>query len=215
MEYNDTTNTSVPTPSPQVQVGSGKSNNSWLMWLLVALLILALSAAGYLWWQLDEANNKNQALESQVSAQKAALDKANEQLKAAGVTADTTCNNVASDTMKQDIKAALDSKNTAAFSGYFSNPVSFIIAASEKGGDETPAQAVADLEYIKSATGPWNFNLPQETLDAYAAGPYKAYFNDKTYVGMAASGQVAAFNFDCNGKIKQVFLAPSEDVLKS
>ncbi len=115
--------------------------------------------------------------------------------------------------MKENIKAALDTKNTAAFATYTSNPVKFVIAASEKGDSETPEQAALSLEYTHSATGPWNFSLPVATLNGYDAGFYTAYFDANTYVGKATSGMVAAFDFDCTGKISQIFLAADESLL--
>jgi cytoskeletal protein RodZ len=187
----------------------------WLMWLLTVLTVVLLALSGFLWMQLQAKSDKNAELEAQLSELRgqeeepaeaeADAEPAEEQVQA--------CNDTPSATMQENIKAALDSKNTAAFATYFSNPVKFVLAASEKGGDETPDQAAVDMEYANTATGPWDFSLPAPTIADYDAGFYTDYFDANTYVGRASSGQVAAFDFDCNGKIKQAFLAAHEDLL--
>ena len=188
----------------------------WLLWLLIVLVLLLLATAGYAWMQWRACkSNEAQLIKDKKSLQQQ-MDKLMQEKAAAAASGSgqqAACNDTPSDSLKENIKAALDSKNTAAFASYFSNPVMFVIAASEKGGSETPDQAAADMEYANTATGPWNFALPAATLDHYDAGFYTDYFDANTYTGRAASGQVAAFDFDCNGKIKQAFLAASEDLL--
>ena len=203
-------------PKPGIVVGR-PAHKHWLVVVLILIILLLLGAAGYLWWQWQEskksearAKTQTEQLQDQVSKLKKDAAPSN---AATGSNNQQACNDTPSADLKENIKAALDSKNTAAFEGYFSNPVKFVIAASEKGGDETPAQAAVDMDYANTATGPWNFTLPQATLDDYDAGDYTQYFDANTYVGRATTGQVAAFDFDCNGKIKQVFLSASEDLL--
>ena len=193
-------------------IKSDKQNKKWPMWLLIVLVLLLLGAAGYLWWQLqacqdNEAKLKKdkQQLQQQVDTLKAAKQASNAE--------ELACNDTPSASMKENIKAALDSKNTAAFSTYTTNPVKYVLAASELGGDVTPDQAATNLEYTQSATGPWDFSLPKATTDAYDAGFYTDYFDANTYVGKAASGMVASFDFDCNGKIKQIFVAADASIL--
>jgi len=185
--------------------------------LLTAAVVLLLASTGYLWMQLQTANNDKRKLQTEKVALQVIVDKLTADAKktsnVAQATQTTTCNDTPTTAMKQNIKAALDSKNTAAFQAYFSNPVTFVIAASEKGGSETATQAAVDMDYANTATGPWDFALPASTLSHYDAGFYTQDFDANTYVGRAASKQVVAFDFDCNGKIKQAFLAASEDLL--
>jgi len=198
-----------------------KASKPWLVWLLAGLVVLLLAASGYWWWQYKKVSDQKDGIEKnrqELIAQLAdARNKDDKETQPAAKDAngqeEQVCNDTPTASRKENIKAALDSKNTAAFSTYFSNPVLFVIAASEKGGEETPDQAAVDMEYANTATGPWDFNLPPATVSDYDAGFYTAYFDSNTYVGRAASGQVAAFDFDCNGKIKQAFLAAHEDIL--
>lgn len=192
-----------------------KNNKKWLMWLLIALLVLLLSGVIYLWLQLQAGKDRERKLEKdkqQLTEQVNAL-KAPEEDDAQPVAQEPACNDTPSATMAENIKAALDSKNTAAFSTYTTNPVKYVLAASEYGGDISPDEAATSLEYTHSATGPWDFSLPDATVDGYDAGFYTDYFDDNTYVGKAASGMVVSFDFACNGKIKQIFVAPDDELL--
>lgn len=207
-------------PTPTQQPASARSSKRWLLWLLVLLLVLAIGAAGYLWSQLKAANEAKQSLQVQLD-QANGNDDAEEEANVDPAGQDeaedeeiVACNDTPTAERKENIRAALDSKNTAAFATYFSNPVTFVLAASEKGGEVTPDQAAVDMEYANTATGPWDFNLPAATIDGYEAGFYADYFDANTYVGRAASGQVVAFDFDCDGKISKAFVAANEEILQ-
>lgn len=190
------------------------------MWLLTALVLLLLAAVAYFGWQLrasqedkKELQKDKQQLQSQVDKLTGKQDDKKEKSQAKSEDKAVACNDTPSASFKENIKAALDTENTAAFATYTSNPVRFVLAASEKGGNETPDEAAVSLEYTHSATGPWDFSLPEATLDGYDAGFYTDYFDANTYVGKAASGMVAAFDFDCSGKINQIFVAADEELL--
>jgi cytoskeletal protein RodZ len=190
---------------------------SWLMWMLAVVMVLLLATMGFLGWQLKAVSDEKTKLQKKVQQVEAELRElkgnAEGPEEAAEAEEEVACNDTPSEALKENIKAALDSKNTAAFATYFSDPVKFVLAASEKGGNETPDEAAVSMEYANTATGPWDFALPAPTIAAYDAGFYTDYFDANTYVGRAASGQVAAFDFDCNGKINQAFLAAHEDLL--
>lgn len=194
-----------------------KAHNKTATWLLVAAVVLLLAGAGYLWWQLqsakkaaDQLNREKQQLQSQLNSR----DQEDDDAAAAGGTEETACTYTPGATLKDNIKAALDSKNTAAFSTYTTDPVKYILAASEFGGDITPDEAASSLEYTHSATGPWDFNLPAPTIADYDGGFYTDYFEANTLVGKADSGMVVAFEFNCDGsKITDIFVAADEDLL--
>ena len=185
--------------------------------ILGVLTLLLLGSVAYLWMQWQAAEDAKltlqkdkQSLQTQVSELKTAAEKA---AASPAPSPQAACNDTPTVAMKDNIKAALDTKNTAAFATYTSDPVKVVFAATEKGGDETPATAAKDLEYTHTATGPWDFNLPAVVLATYDAGDYKDYFDANTYVGKAASGMVAAFDFDCNGKVSQIFVAADAGLL--
>lgn len=190
-------------------------HKKWSLWLLIILAVLLVGLAGWLWWQLNMCHDDKQQLENDKKQLQTQVEKLQKQLKQSDNDNDdqTACNDTPTAAMKENIKAALDSKNTAAFVSYVSNPVKFVLAATEKGGNETPDEAAQSMEYTHTATGPWDFNLPQATLDDYDAGFYTDYFDDNTYVGRSASGMVVSFDFDCQGKISQIFVAADEDLL--
>ena len=119
----------------------------------------------------------------------------------------------ASAALKENAQAAISSRNTAALEGYMASSVNVVVAASEKGGFESPSQAVADLGYLNSATSPWNFSLSTATLGSWAAGSYAAYFSPTSYAGLAANKYVVSFDFNSCDKINQVFMSSSSDLL--
>ena len=210
----------MPAAKPEKAHGK-KKLWCWIIWILVLLALAGVIA--WLVWRLNvgrsDYNNlsqQNQKLTEQVKdlkdklAAKEAAESSSSDSGAGGV---TPCSNTPSVAMKENIKAALDSKNTAAFATYTTNPVTYVLAASEFGGDITPNEAAVSLEYTHSATGPWDFNLPPATIAAYDAGFYTDYFDANSYVGKAASGMVVSFGFDCKGKINKIFVAADASLL--
>lgn len=199
----------------QTSKTKSKGMGMWPTIVLAVLLIASLAFLGWYWMQAEaekkSLTDQKTSLQSQLDALKAQQQSSNEELTPSENA--KVCNNTPTASLKENIKAALDSKNTAVFATYTSNPVTFVIAASEKGGAETPDQAAVDMDYANGATGPWDFGLAQATIDSYKAGFYKDYFGTNTYVGKAASGRVVSFDFDCNGKIKTIFLAADASLL--
>ena len=188
-----------------------------IVWFVIILLVVSNVLFVVLWYQARQKNADYVRTQAQLQKQIAALEK-----KLATTDDDAAvdeddeaepCKDVASATLKTNIKAALDTKNTAAFATYTTNPVQYVLAASEYGGDISAAEAATSLSYTHSATGPWDFSLPPATIAAYDAGFYTNYFNTNTYVGRAASGMVVAFDFTCTDKIKSIFVAADEDIL--
>lgn len=197
---------------------TSKPNNAaqkqWMTWVLAVLIVLLLLGVGYLWVQrqrdkddLDQLKKDKQNLQQQLDKLKKTAS------TSSSSSGSSTCNDTPSTAMTDNIKAALDTKNTAVFATYVTDPVYYILAASEYGGDVSPDEAATSLEYTHSATGPWDFNLPAATVAAYDAGFYTDYFDANTYVGKAASGMVVSFDFNCDGKIKQIFVAADDDLL--
>lgn len=205
-------------PKPQNMPKKKMAMSMWWMIILGILFLAALGFLGWYWWQtqaqLKSLGDEKTQLQSQIDTLKKAQSTASTtQPSSAAPQVATPCNNAPSAALKENIKASLDSQNTAAIGSYAANPVKFVIAASEKGGNETPDQAAADMNYTHTATGPWDFTLPAATTNTWKAGFYKDYFGTNTYIGKAASGMVASFDFDCNGKIKTIFLAADASLL--
>src|SRR5688572_13839218 len=153
MDNND--NKSEPQESQSKVVSLKPVHKHWAMWVLAALVLLLLAGGGYLWMQLQSSKDKEQ----QLNKDKQQLQQQLDQLKkddggdAAGIE-ESACTNTPSASFKENIKAALDTENTAVFETYVTDPVKYVLAASEFGGDRTAAQAATDIEYTHSATGP-------------------------------------------------------------
>lgn len=203
-----------PTGTAPTPPAKKRNALKWLCIILALLLVAAIGLSAWLWMQAEADKKK---LNDDKVALQAQIDQLKKQSANAGskstTPSPTPCNDTPTDAMKANIKAALDSKNTAVFSTYTTNPVKYVLAASEFGGDITPDEAATSLEYTHEAMGPWDFNLPAATITAYDSGFYTAYFDANTYVGRAADGMVVAFDFNCDGKISQIFVAANEDLL--
>ncbi len=186
------------------------------LWVAIGLIVVLIAVILWLWWQLMNCINHDSAVENEKKQLQSQVDTLQKQLADKGAaTADTsTCKATVAQSLKDNIKDAINSKNTAALQGYMASSVKVVIAASEKGGSESAADAVTDLNYLMSATGPWNFDLPAPTITSYRGGFYgHDYFGVNAYVGKAASEQVVSFDFDSCGKINQIFMAASADLL--
>lgn len=188
--------------------------------ILTVLLILALAGgAGGYWWRDKTAKESQKRQDTEIAQLKdktSSLDKdlADAKAKSNTATATTTPVAVPSAATVQSVKDSITSGNTAALEGYMAAKVTVTIAASESAGVRTPAQAVSDVtSYIKSATSPWNFALPVETLTAFGSGSYGVYFPNGAVVGKAANKYVISFVFNSAGKINTVFMAASSDIL--
>lgn len=183
-----------------------------------ALIIVLLIGAGLgaYWWRDQSAKKaieKQQAETAQIQAllTKAEQDLAAEKAKSSAAPSATPPPSTAE--TDENIAAAINSGNTAALESYMASTIRVIIAASEGVGDRTPAQAIADLAYLDSATEPWDFSLPSATLDGYSSGDYAMYFPAGALVGRSEDDKVVAFTFNGAGKIDGIFMAANADLL--
>ena len=211
--------TPAPAPAP-LKPPKAKSGKGLTIAFVVVALIL-LGAIGYLLWQwtiLSGDNAKlqsdNQSLQTNVASLTKQLADAKKAAADAAKTPVKTCDGTVTASLKENIHDAISSKNTAALEGYMASSVTVVVAASGKGGAETPAQAVADLDYVSGGTTPWDFNLSAATLATYKAGDYKNYFSATSYAGKSANNYVVSFDFDDCAKIDTVFMTNSADLLK-
>lgn len=194
---------------------------SMVVGLWVVALILAAST-GFLGWQYFKKSDTNKKQVAQIGALQNQLKDIQDQLGDfedwfgdIDITATPTpsATPTISANLEENIAAAIDTMNTAALEGYMADSVFVVYAASEYAGNKTPAEAVADLDYLSSATGPWDFNLPQATLDAYEAGFYTDYFGDDCVVGQSSDDYVVSFRVNNDGDIDQIFVSASADLL--
>jgi len=204
-------------PEPGVK----KSRSKPLLVIMAVLFIVAVAAAGYLGWQYKQKRDDNKSLQSRITTLTKQLDDKNKELAAekqkeaaASSTATSSSSSATLAALKENITAALNSKNTAALQGYMASSVTFVLAATEYGPTETAAKAVTDLtSHTSSATTPWNFDLPAVTLSSYAAGDYHQYFGSGAIVGKSANNYVVSFTLNSSGKISTVFVSASADLL--
>lgn len=196
-------------------------NKIKLVPVLIALVLLLAASSGYFGWQSTKNSKDKKAAQSELESINKKLADSQKQLTDAKKQLDDTKKTSSSTpakvtisaALKENIAAAISSKNTAALEGYMASSVSVVIAGTEKGGAESAAQAVADLAYLNNATSPWDFNLSAATLTSFKNGFYGNYFGDNTYAGQSANKYVVSFEVNSSGKISIIFMAVSSDLL--
>lgn len=95
---------------------------------------------------------------------------------------------------RANIRAAIESGNTAALEGYFANPVEVIIMSTECCGGLSPVEAAAELSYVTGAPGPWNWSVPASTLAEWRTNTYYgSLFTGDDITGVASDGTVVSF----------------------
>lgn len=179
--------------------------------VLSVLVILLIAGAGFLGWQLYEERDTNKQQAAEIQNLQTELTQYQEAAEANPTPTPTPT--VSTAALQENVAAALNTMNTAALEGYMADSVFVVYAASEYAGNRTPSEAVADLDYLSSATAPWDFNLDAATLASYKAGFYADYFGDGYLVGKSTDDYVVSFRVDADGNIDQIFIAANADLL--
>lgn len=214
-------------PSPQVLTENPQSTTrkrkKWPKVLLICIVVLLLGLAGWLAWQLKQCRDQHAKDQSTSKSLQKKVSSLTKQLKDAQAKSAVSSSAPATPTcpgatltadLKDNLAAAISSRNTAALEGYMASSVNVVFAGSEKAGAETPAQAVADMDYLNTnATAPWDFNISNATISSYKAGFYGQYFDGTIYVGVSSNKYLIAYGFDDCTKINRIFVAASTDLL--
>lgn len=201
---------------------SSKKGSKHVVTAIVVGVVCALLAAGGTWYYMDtQATKQQQASQAKIddlTKKNQELTKANQKLvtaaKAAAKTTTTTATVVADPALKTKLTETMNSGNTAAIESNMAASVSYATAASGNVGTTGPVGAVQQLDYFKDSKVPWNFDIPAATLNTYKAGSYKDYLADDVYFGASADGMFVSFRTNSAGKIDQIFMAASVDLLK-
>lgn len=112
-----------------------------------------------------------------------------------------------------NLEAAVNTGNTAAIEGYLSNPNTFIIAASECCGPQTPIETIGGLDYLQSATGPWT-RATDAQVASYLGGFYVDYFPDGAFVLRSSDSDPFVISFQITGtQVTGIFISAGESLL--
>lgn len=181
-----------------------KRNEAGFSWLIILLIILVLAAIGGVGYKVFKKEPAKPAASSTPAA--SSSESTTKETKPA------TTTTAPSAAQLENMKAAIESENTAALEGYMAASVNVILAASEAYGPQTPVQAVKDVDYVKDGTT-WDFALPAATLTKYQTGDYKQYFPTTALVGKSSNNYVISFQFDSAGKINGIFMTNNASIL--
>lgn len=204
--------TDTPTdPQPQDEQDKRSKRTVSIWWVIAIIVLLIAAGVGAYWWRDREAQQAQQQFEQEI-------DKLEEQVEAlkqaaAAETEDNEDEDVPTAAELESIQNAIESANYSALEDYMASQVTVILAASECCSGNTPAEAVANMAYADNGTAPWDWNVPEATIDGYRAGFYVDYFPEGVLVGKAANDFVIAFSFNNEGDISTIFMAINEDIL--
>lgn len=195
-------------------VRKGRVRPEYVRVLLITVILASI--LGVFLWQQNEVSNTRSQYEAQIKVLEARISALQKELKADAKTSEKTDKEarVITEAMKENISDAVSSENYAALESYMGDSIEVILAASEGIGSRTPAQAVADLRYISSATAPWDFDLSDAVLADWRAGDYARYLPaENILVGRSSDGYVVAFVFTDAGKISNIFMTNKDELL--
>lgn len=107
-------------------------------------------------------------------------------------------------TVIANIQDAVTSRNYAALATYMVNPVGVVLYASECCEPQTPDKAAAQLDYLNSATPPWNFQ--DSNPIAIQLRAKSDFFKNATVIGTASNGYAVGFTLNDQNKISSIAL---------
>jgi hypothetical protein len=175
-------------------VGYLKHVNRLISPLLTLIIIALIGVSGYLYFQNRKLSQKPSASpDPSPQAQSSPLS--------------SPTSSPAKINIREQIEAAVNSKNYAALEGYMTTPtVNFALMSSECCEPQTPKDAVEQLDYI-SAGVPFDFNQQNATiLNLKAKNPELT----NAYLGISKTGEhSAAFTIDNQNKISGIHLSVS------
>lgn len=107
----------------------------------------------------------------------------------------------------ENIKAAVVSKNTAALEGYMTDQVNVIIEATECCGILTKANAIKEMDYLNTATLPWNFD-DNNPIAAELRAKNPTAFPEGIILGTSGNRMLVTFTLNADRtKIEKVYMA--------
>lgn len=112
---------------------------------------------------------------------------------------------------RDNIIAAIESQNTAALDGLMATTVQVRLEATECCGPLTPADAIAQLDYLNPAVN-WDFDPSNPTIQALNT-QVPTYYGPDHIVGVAANGYTIGIELDADGLISAISMSVHYDLL--
>lgn len=109
--------------------------------------------------------------------------------------------------LKANIKDAVSSKNYAALEGYMLDKVSVVLESTECCGAMSKVDVVNQMDYLKSATLPWNFDDANPIAAQLRAADPSDYGPADSIIGIAANDYVVVFKLNAENKISGITMA--------
>ncbi|MBI2051807.1 hypothetical protein HYT33_03545 [Candidatus Roizmanbacteria bacterium] len=124
----------------------------------------------------------------------------------------TSAQKISKDKLKENLVAAVTSKNYAALEGYMVEKPSVILASTECCGPMTKAEAVEQMKYLNNATPPWNFDDTNPTIQELRS-KNASFAPPDSIVGISANEYVVVFILNSENKVSGINMAVSYKLL--
>ncbi|MBA3679119.1 hypothetical protein H0W80_02925 [Candidatus Saccharibacteria bacterium] len=174
--------------------------------------------------KINQLNNELKDVKTQLDKYKQKFGDLNANINARNKVTAPQTGIVVPSTTQSAIQSALNAylasggTNQAALQSALANRLSpsviFAIAGSSA-TQQTVAQAIASLNYIKGANGTWNWNLTPEQLTPYQTGQYAQYFGDNSIIGQSSNGYIVSLTVDATGNVTNIFVSSSIEVVST
>lgn len=108
------------------------------------------------------------------------------------------------------IEASVSSKNYQALEAYMTSSVNVVVYASECCGKLTATKATAQLDYLSSATPPWNF---KDNNPIAAQLQAKSDYFKGAVIGTASNRYAVGFKLNSDNKISDIALVADYELI--
>lgn len=186
-------------------------NGFSFIYILLILIIIFLVGAGAYYWGTRNASKESPAPASNSASPSPAVSTipspSPSPLPSPSPSPSPIPNPSIKPELLENIKASVVSKNTAALEGYMTDMVDVIIEATECCGNLSKVKAIGEMDYLKDATLPWNFddNNPI-ALQLKQKNPQA--FPDGIIIGTSANRRLVTFTLNQEKtKIIKVYMA--------
>ncbi len=114
--------------------------------------------------------------------------------------------------VSENIQASINTKNYQALEGYMKDNVSLILYASECCGMITRSEATAQMSYLESSKGTWDFS-EKNSIRAKLIQNNPENFSSDMIIGISSDNYVAGFKLNSQNEIEKIILVSNYNLI--
>lgn len=178
-----------------------------------AILLISLAGTGFFGFRTFALVRDNRKLRDENKALQQQLGAIHQSstIKSNPAAANTPAGK-ASQSQKDSIQAALNTKNLTAIKPFLAPGVLVVRAGGTSLSAQTPEQVINELAFLAGAAPPWII-VSGATLTNWQNGAFGSFFGAGTIVFQSSNNYVVSFDFTPDGQIDTVFMTNDAGVL--